>query len=101
MKRKYINDNDKCAVFPRCQHPDTRSNKDFLRELENRLFIKRIEDKAKRAYRDSKVMCIQTGEVFESAADADNKLGLTRGATSNVLRGVRKLANWKYSFVYV
>lgn len=38
------------CLFPRGQHPDDRTNKEFLRELENKLFVKKVEAKAKMSH---------------------------------------------------
>lgn len=89
----------------RGQHPDTRTNQEFLRDLENKLFVNRVERKViaeqKRTYVDGPVMCVQTGEVFQSAAAAELAMGLTRGGVSKVLNGVRKMINFKYSFIRI
>ncbi len=88
-------------LFPREQHPDTRTAKEFFRDLENKLFIKRVEAKAKREYCKGKVMCIQTGEVFNTAREAEDTLGITRGGVSHQLKGRKKTCLKKYSFIYV
>lgn len=45
-----------------------------------------------------KVMCVETGKIFECMTDADNEYGLSSGAVSKVIRGERETAggvHWK------
>jgi hypothetical protein len=88
-------------LFPREQHPDTRTAKEFFRDLEDKLFIKRYEEKAKREYLKGSIMCIQNGRIFNSAREAEEALGITRGGVSHQLKGRVKMCLRKYSFVYV
>jgi len=97
VKTKYTETND---LFPRCMHPDERTNKEFLRDLENKLFKRQYEEKQKRMYRNGRIMCVQTGVEYESAADAEYRLKLPRGHVATKLRGTFKHARGN-SFIYI
>lgn len=46
-----------------------------------------------------KILCIETGEVFDSALEAQRNTGINRGHISQVCNGKRKTAgklHWKF-----
>ena len=50
--------------------------------------------------RKRKVMCIETGEIFESGRQAAEKLKLNRSKISNVCKGKRKsTGGYRFKFV--
>jgi nucleoid-associated protein YgaU len=71
---------DTWDIFPRGQHPDTRTNKEFLRDLENKLFVKRVEKKARLGNRARAVICLTTNKQYLSIQEAadEMKVPLTR-----------------------
>ena len=87
--------------FFRGEHPDTRTNEEFLRDIENKMFVKSVESKSKRQYISSRVMCVQTGQVFIDCADAEVRLNLCKGVVSRHLNGEKKRIAWKYTFIRV
>jgi hypothetical protein len=50
--------------------------------------------------RQRRVMCIETGEVFESGRKAAEKMNLQRSKISNVCNGIRKTTGG-YTFIFV
>lgn len=47
-----------------------------------------------------KILCVETGEIFESMSDVQRKTGISHGNISQVCNGSRKTAggyHWKYS----
>lgn len=44
VRTKYTEINQ---LFPRGQHPDERTNKEFLRDLDNKLFVNKVLKKAR------------------------------------------------------
>jgi len=92
----------------RGEHPDERSDREFLRDLENKLFVKKVEAKARpkkvivirRHYRKGRIMCLQNGEVYESAKEAETKLEIPQGFVSKVLTGDRKSVHG-LNFIYL
>jgi len=102
---EYLRNESSDCIFPRGEHPDTRTDQEFLRDLENKLFIKRVEfkasEQAKRKYVDGPVMCLQSGKIYQNARAAELDLQITKGGVSNNLRGVRKRLNYKWSFIKI
>ena len=84
----------------RGEHPDERTDKEFLRDLENKLFKKSFEEKEKRKYHKSRVMNINTKVIYQTVAEAERLLNLPRG---HVLKKLR--TRWKNprgdKFIYV
>jgi len=102
---EYLRSESSDCIFPRGEHPDTRTDQEFLRDLENKLFIKRVERKAseqaKRKYVDSPVMCIQNGKTYPTARAAELDLSITRGGVCKNLNGERKRLNYRWSFIRI
>ena len=49
--------------------------------------------------KSKKVLCVETGVVFESARDVNRKTGISRGNLSQVCNGIRKTAggyHWRF-----
>lgn len=51
------------------------------------------------AWNKKKVVCIETGEIFESTSEAERVMGLCVNKVSAVCRGVRK-STGGYTFMY-
>lgn len=76
----------------------------FLTRAEHRKIdsaCKRIsEAQINRKDQSKKVLCVETGEVFESLGDAERKTGVHNQSISQVCRGKRKTAgrfHWRYA----
>jgi len=100
---------DENYLFPRGEHPDTRSNSEFLRDLENKLFVNRVEKRSRpqkievirrRYHKKGPIKCINTGDIYKSAKEAEVKLSITQGFVSKVLSGDRKSVHG-LNFIYL
>ncbi len=67
----------------RGQHPDTRSDKEFIKLMVKKGFEKRypLGTQLKK-----QVRCINTGQIFPSLQEAGDFYGLSRGAISDHIR---------------
>jgi len=73
------------CIFPREQHPDTRTAQEFFRDMAMKQYLKKLENKPKRTnfFAISKpVVCITTGETFVSVTAAANAHGINKGIIS-------------------
>jgi len=72
-------------LFPREQHPDTRSAQEFFRDMAMKQYLKKLQKKPKRTnfFTISKpVVCVTTGETFVSVTAAANAHGINKGIVS-------------------
>jgi hypothetical protein len=89
----YISDNDKCAIFPRNQHPDTRSDKQYMEMLNKKLKLKYqpipekwYPGKPKHYPNRKRVICLNTGVVYDGIRVAEEALGVSTGHIGKHLR---------------
>ena len=80
MKKKYITEEDKCPIFPRGQHPDERTNKQFLEILYEKRGLKesKVQDKYYPKFRRSakcKLFCITNGKTYYSVKQIECEFG--------------------------
>ena len=84
------------VIFPRGEHPDTRTNVQFLRDLENKFFKKQYVEKVikslKRYPNRKPIMCLNTGEIYEGINIAERILGISNG-------NIRRQINGDYTHV--
>lgn len=53
-----------------------------------------------KAYKLKRVKCVETGVIYESCQDAEDKIGLTHNTVSRVARGERKsIHGFHFDFV--
>lgn len=77
-------------------------SKCFCRRCSEARKGKKLSEEHKRKLfeaRSKRVICVETGEVFESTRDASRKTGIANGNISNVCNGKHKRAggyHWKY-----
>ena len=74
---------------------ETRKGKHFSEEHKRKM----SEAMINRKDLSKKVLCVETGEVFESASEASRKTGIHKGSISQVCLGKRKTAggyHWKF-----
>jgi len=104
----YISDNDKCDIFPRNQHPDTRSDKEYMKMLNQRLGIQTKEYGSKTVswyprtndrYRIP-VKCLNNGQRYDTIKQAAESLGLDYRLVGKQVKG--KIRTTKgYQFIEV
>ena len=65
-------DND---VF-RNEHPDTRTNQEFLRDIEKKMFVKNVIRKSlsRRGPSGTKIICVTNGKIYNSIQEAANDI---------------------------
>lgn len=96
-----VGEND---LFPRCQHPDERSARQFFNDLGMKVIEKRMESGDSRfdmrnfnSGRRVQIVCLQDGQIFKSMGAAERYYRLIPGAiqkkTGN-LRHVRSANLW-------
>lgn len=61
--------------------------------------IKEVRSRKRNTYKHGKVLCVETGVVYENCIEASEKTGITRSNIGRVCNNKRKTAgkfNWKY-----
>jgi len=94
-KVKWKSEEDRCQIFPRGGHPDTRSAQEWWRETQNNLaknrlekaFGKIVEESSPRSGRRA-VLCITNGKQYENMMVASTELGICRDSIRKHLQGV-------------
>jgi len=81
-----------CDLFPREQHPDERTAKEFFADMEKknfkRKFVEKVINEARVRYPNRKpIICLTTGEVFEGVNLAARKYDLANGNLNRHLKG--------------
>jgi hypothetical protein len=82
-------------LFPREQHPDTRTAKEFFRDLK----IKQIEKGYKKRAKSNlgpvpkPVICITTQQTFDGLVIASDYFGINRGQLSHHLNNPERYPN--------
>ena len=94
-ENKFISDSDKCDIFPRGMHPDTRSDREVMNLINQRFGIKTKEYEGKTVawyprandrYRIP-VKCLNNGERYETIKQAAEKLGLDSRLVGKQVKG--------------
>ena len=79
INREPINPNSQLDqnddVF-RGEHPDTRTDEEFLRDLENKMFVRNVIKKSlhKRGPSGTKIICVTNGKIYDSIREAANDI---------------------------
>jgi hypothetical protein len=97
----------RCPIFPRGEHPDTRTNKEWLIKMgfvkDPRITNKRYPKDIKKGYPNRKrLMCIDTGEIFEGIRLAEAKLGISNSNLGKHLKGddqYRHVKGLRFKFI--
>ncbi len=83
-------------IFIRGEHPDTRSNAEFLRDLQNKLFKKGYRKKQRAMI---PILCHQNGKEYRSYNAAERDLGLCDSCIGKHFKGLNVLGQLKgYTF---
>lgn len=98
----YILSDKNDPIFPRGEHPDTRSNKEWLILMgfeKSRRSTAKWFHKEKRTNRRP-VLCINTGERYDGITIAEKDLGLHKGDISAHIRGERdSVRGYRFKFI--
>lgn len=71
-------------LFPRGQHPDERSDREFLRDMENKMFKRKYESRKPNSI---PVMCITDGRTYAGVRIAEKAYRIHPGNLGKHLRG--------------
>lgn len=82
------NDNDCCALFPRGEHPDRRSDSKFIALMRER-GLERTNSYDHRGHKIP-VRCVNTGEVFASFGQAEKHFRLSYGSIGYHIKNGRQ-----------
>jgi len=93
-------DNPKTDLFPRCQHPDTRTAKEFFQILRIKQ-RKRILSGNPNWGPARAIICNETGLIYESVSDAARKIGINKGSIAGYLAGRHKTCKLGLTFKYL
>jgi hypothetical protein len=74
-------------LFLRGEHPDKRSDKEFIRLMEQRFARERNISRAEGYWTSREVKCLNNGKIYRSVSNAAKLLGVSKGSIGNVLRG--------------
>ncbi len=87
-------------LFLRGEHPDKRSDKEFVKLMEERFARVRSLARAEGYWASKEVRCLNNGKVYRSVSNAAKQLGVTKGSICNVLAGrVRSVRGLTFRYV--
>lgn len=86
---------DRDDLFPRCQHPDTRSDHEALRDIETKLKIRSMRRKGVNngSFKAKPLMCLNTGQIFPALRVASLITGVSPSNLSLQINGKIEEAN--------
>jgi len=88
-----VSDESRCPIFPRNEHPDTRSNKEFLAIIKGKVLEKQIKSSiwypAKRGNRSKPVICLNNKKEYHNIQDASKELKVPMTRLWRHLNGFR------------
>jgi len=79
------------SIFLRGEHPDKRSDKEFIELMRQRGYEPTIRKRTS----EKQVKCINTGQVFQSMREAEKCFGLYEGSLNMHLRFGSRFRNHK------
>jgi len=103
----YIHSDKDDVLFPRGDHPDNRTAKQFFEDMDRKNFKRKFVDKvigeARIKYPNRKpVICLTTGDVFEGINLAEAHFGIARGNLGKHLKGddqYRHVKGLRFKFI--
>lgn len=81
-----------CDLFPRGEHPDERTAKEFFRDMENKIFKRKYESRKPNTV---PVICITDGRTYAGVRIAEKAYGIHPGNLGKHLRGERSYGHVK------